>query len=246
MLVITIKIIILAAGYGTRLYPLTLDKPKAFLDIGGITVLDLIMDRLREVKTDGVYVVTNDKFYDLFSEWSRKYEGVRIINDKTRSNEERLGAVGDLKYAIDNERIDDDIVVINSDNVFLFPFKPIFDKFNGISLDMLVLYDVKTKEEASKMGIAKLDDYGNMVYFEEKPKDPSTTLVSIGFYMYKRETVKLLDRYKSEGGRMEGPGFFNAWLTGLKKVNSYIVEGDDKWFDIGTKEIYDYVYNLKK
>lgn len=208
--------------------------------------MDLIMEKLREANLKDVYVVTNNKFYKDFSEWGKKYKNVKIVNDNTNNNEDRLGAYGDFKFVVDKEKINDDVMIINSDNILLFSLKPVIEKFNNMDTDLLVLYDVKTKEEASKMGIAEIDKEGNLVFFEEKPQNPRTTLVSIGVYLYKRETLKLLEQYKKEGGKMEGPGFFNAWLTKFKKVNSYIVEGDDKWFDIGTKEIYDYVCKLVK
>lgn len=214
------------------------------MHLGKGTVLDLIMDRLKEVNIKDVYIVTNNKFYNLFLEWSKKYRNVKVINDGTNSNEDRLGAYGDFKFVVDKEKVNDDIMIINSDNILMFSLKSIVEKFNRINTDLLVLYDVKTKEEASKMGIAEVDKEGNLVYFEEKPKNPRTTLVSIGVYLYKKETLKLLRKYKNDGGSMEGPGFFNAWLSKYKKVNSFIIEGKDKWFDIGTKEIYDYVCRL--
>ena len=129
---IKIRVIILAAGYGTRLYPLTKDKPKALLDVAGKPMIEYIFDRINEVKEiNDIYIVSNSKFYKKFLEWSKNYgdERIEVLNDNTNSNETRLGGIGDMNFVIEKKKIEDDVLVISGDNLFDFNLKEVVKFF---------------------------------------------------------------------------------------------------------------------
>ena len=121
------KAIILAAGYATRLYPLTLNRPKAMLPIGGMAMLDYLVREMALIpQLDEVHIVTNHKFAAQFEKWcdeverDKRYPSLRfaVWDDGTSSNETRLGAVGDMQFTIERAQLDDDVLVAASDNFF--------------------------------------------------------------------------------------------------------------------------------
>ena len=228
------KAIILAAGYGTRLYPLTLDKPKAFVEVNGKPIIDYIIERVDEVEeVDKIFIVTNDKFFPAFEEWKEKAptkKEIIIVNDNTKSNEERLGALGDLLFVLDKERVDDDILLISSDNIFDFDLSAITKERDR---DVVGVYEINI-EEIKKYGVVELDENKKIVGMQEKPQEPKTNLASTGIYLFRKETLHLMRQYKEEGGNMEGPGYFLEWLPKRKDVYGYVFKG--KWFDIGSLE----------
>jgi len=234
------KAIIPAAGYGTRLYPLTKDTPKALLEVKGEPVINHIMKRIEEIgEVDQVFIVTNDLFFKKFDEWSREFRKrtkmeIKVINDGTTSNEDRLGAIGDKHLVIRQEKIDDDVLVISSDNLFDFSLKEIHSLFREKSSPVVGLYDVKSLEKAKLYGVVLTDGKGKMTGFQEKPSEPKSTLASTGIYFYTRESIALLDKYVGEGNSLDAPGNFVEWLHRNSEVYGHAPEG--KWFDIGSIE----------
>ncbi len=232
--------ILLAAGYATRLYPLTRDMPKALLRLGDKTILDMVTDKIDEVEEIGsIYIVTNEKFYGSFLEWSRDYRGskrVKVINDHTASNDNRLGAIGDLKFAIDAEGIDDEILVMASDNIFDFSLNDFTAMYRRINKDMICAHVIENKEDLHSMGVVELDNDGRVLSFEEKPEKPRSDLGVPPFYLYRRETLPLIDEYIAGGNNPDAPGHFIPWLIGKKDVYAYVF--DALRIDIGTPESY--------
>lgn len=231
------------AGYATRLYPLTQDKPKALLEIGGKPMMDHVLEKILELPSvTRVIVVSNHKFADQFKKWAAaRQKSVRVplvvLDDGTTSNETRLGAIGDAQFAIEREHIDDDLVWVSGDNLFTFPLSPAFDAFNRQKTDIIACFDVHRKSEASKMGVVELDSNKRVIGFVEKPLDPSSTLASIGIYFYSRDTVKLFKKYLKTGNSPDKPGDFVAWLYTEKPVFGHVYgEKKDEWFDIGSLE----------
>ena len=141
------KLIILAAGYATRLWPLTKDKPKPLLEIKGKPIVEYILDKIQKIDLiDEIFVVTNDKFFEHFLEWNKNYVSttkITVINDGTKSNEDRLGALGDIKFVVDKFNIEEDIMVILGDNLFEFSYEGIMSVYNEKKKSVIVLYDVK-------------------------------------------------------------------------------------------------------
>ena len=242
------KALILAAGYATRLYPLTKDKPKPLLKVGGKTIMDYLLERLSMIKEiDCVYVVTNEKFYPHFADWAEKtnkssiYENftVKIINDGTKSNETRLGAIADIQYVIDQENIDDSILITAGDNIFQFDFNELSDLFKTKNTDIIGAIRVDDLNRLRKCGVVELNKNGQVVGFEEKPQNPKSHFICPALYIYKRETLSLFKDYLNNGNNPDAPGHFISWLFPRKTVNSYVLKKE--YYDIGNLESYNAV-----
>ena len=232
--------VLLAAGYATRLYPLTENMPKALLKLGDKTILEMVTDKIDEVsEVENIYIVTNEKFHAQFEEWSKTYKGpkkIKVLNDHTTSNDNRLGAIGDLKYVIDNEGIDDEILVMASDNIFGFPLTDFTNAYRAKGTDMICAHTIENKKELRSMGVAELDAEHKVTAFEEKPENPKSDLGVTPFYLYKKDTLPLIDTYLKEGNNPDAPGHFIPWLIGHKDVYAYVF--DAVRIDIGTPESY--------
>jgi glucose-1-phosphate thymidylyltransferase len=230
------KVILLCAGYATRLYPLTEDTPKPLLPVADKPIIQYLLDDLKTIDAvDAIYIVTNDKFAGHFEKWCSAFEypkKIQVINDKTTTNENRLGAIGDIHFTIKKVQIDDDLLIIAGDNIFdlkLHDFIAYAEQHSPAGT--IAAYDVKDRELAKKYGLVKIDNCGTIIDFQEKPKNPDTTLASLGLYFYPRPMLRLIDRYIKEGNNPDQPGNFVAWISKKEAVYSYVFDGI--WFDIG-------------
>ena len=164
--------IILAAGYATRLYPLTKDTPKPLLKVADRAIIEHIIRKVEEINgIDGIYIVTNGKFAAHFSEWLENFDAkipVGIINDGTGSNDDRLGALGDVHFAITNKNIDDDVIVIAGDNLFELSLIDVSNFFRKRKSNVIVLHDVKDIELAKHYGIVEINHNNLFVNFFDK------------------------------------------------------------------------------
>jgi glucose-1-phosphate thymidylyltransferase len=230
-----VKAVILAAGYATRLRPLTDEHPKELLPVGGRPIVDWILDRIAEVEeVDAVHVVTNARKAPQFHVWARE-RGVTLHDDGTTSNEDRLGANGDLRFVVEQAALDDDLLVIAGDNLFDFALADFvaFWRAKGVA-SALAVRDVGSREIASRYGIVDVADDARVVGFVEKPADPPSTLAATATYLYHREHVPLVRRYLDEGNPPDQPGRLIAWLHTREPVFAY--RFDEDWFDIGDFE----------
>lgn len=234
---IRIKAIIPVAGYATRLYPLTENQPKALLEVKGRPILEHIVARLEELpNVDGVFIVSNEKYYKNFADWLAGFEGktklkIKVLNDGTTSNEDRLGQVGDIQFVIEKENIDDELLVVAGDNLFNFSLTPVFEFFKEKKTIVEALWDSKSEEVARQQGIGVLDESGKMVEFQEKPEHPKSTLTGLGIYFFPKEQVSLFKRFVEEGNDADKMGYFMIWLVENSLVYGYTYY--EKWFDIG-------------
>lgn len=230
------KAIILAAGFATRLYPLTQDKSKSLLEIKGKPIIDYILEKIKEIPIDEIIIITNNKFYNNFTAWreNRKdIEKIKILNNGVSFEKEKLGSIGDLLFVIDREKIDEDILVISGDNLFKCSLKKAYDVFKKENKDLSIFYDVQDTEEAKRFGVALVKD-NFLVDFQEKPPEPKSTLCSTSIYFYKKETMGLIKKFNREAENKDQPGLFLQWLYKKVPVYSYVTK--EKWIDIGTKE----------
>lgn len=232
------KAIVLAAGYATRLYPLTLTVAKPLLTVGGRPMIDHILDRLREVdEIEAVHVVTNRKFVDSFHRWAEVQEpgGPQLVvhDDGTASEGDRLGAVGDIAFVIGRAGLGgDDLLVVAGDNLFDFSLAAYVDWWRGKGeASAVALHDVGDLGLAAKYGIVALGDGDRVESFVEKPAKPRSTLAATATYLFHRAHVPLVRRYLGEGSSPDQPGRFVAWLVPRVPVYGYVFEGD--WRDIG-------------
>jgi glucose-1-phosphate thymidylyltransferase len=235
------KAIILAAGYATRMYPLTLDRPKALLPLRGKAVIDYIVEQLNELPAiDHIYVVTNHKFYEHFTKWrDTNVTGVPItvFNDGTTTNDNRLGGIGDMEFAIGKAGIDDDIVVIAGDNYSTYDLKKQYDFFMEKNSDTITAGQIDDVNTLRGFAVAVLDDDGKVLSLVEKPQEPPSNTAIYATYFYKRETLALIKQYLDEGNNPDAPGYFPQWLHERKDIYAYIMDGE--CYDIGTIEVYE-------
>ena len=233
------KVIILAAGYATRLYPLTLTQPKPLLPVAGKPMVDHVLDNLASIGgIDSVYVVTNAKFAGHFQKWADNYRTARlnftVVNDGSTDDSNRLGAIGDLNLVLNREKVDDDIIVVAGDNLFSDRLDG-FGKFcRAKNAPVLGVYDVGCLESARKYGVVNLDGEGKISSFVEKPPQPASTLIGIALYFYPKATLPLIQQYLAEGNNPDQPGRLMQWLYLRQPVYTWAVPG--LWYDIGSKE----------
>jgi glucose-1-phosphate thymidylyltransferase len=233
--------LILAAGYATRLYPLTLDKAKPLLTVGGKPIIEWAMDNLTEVPNlKTVYVVTNDKFASDFQAWSERYQSrqpkfkLKVINDGSKSDEDKLGAIGDINFVVTRENLSrDSLLVIAGDNLFTESLTGFVAHAKETEATVAV-YDVGDVEAIKKYGNIAIDADGIITHFEEKPQKPRGTLAAIALYYYSPEVLSLLTTYLAAGNNPDQPGRFVQWLYTRKPVKTFQIKG--KWLDIGSKE----------
>jgi glucose-1-phosphate thymidylyltransferase len=228
------RALILAAGYATRLAPLTDSIAKQLLPVGGRPMLDWVCDRVEEV-SDDVHLVTNSRFAEDFRRWASGRGGVTVHDDGTLSNEDRLGAIGDIEFVLERAGLDDDLLVIAGDNLFDFglPAFAAFWELKGVA-SAVAVYDCGDLELATHYGVVELDEDDRVVGFEEKPSEPASTLVATATYLYHRAHLPLVSRYLAEGNAPDQPGRLVAWLCGLEPVYGYAFEGE--WYDIGSRD----------
>jgi glucose-1-phosphate thymidylyltransferase len=233
-----LKAIILAAGYAKRLWPLTLEQPKPLLMVGGKPMIEHITEKLEEIRAiDIIYVVTNNKFYSNFSEWAKMHKGdkrIEIINDGTAAEEDKLGAIGDIHYAVKQKNIDDNIFIIAGDNLFDFDIFKLVDRSEENNASAIGLYKLTTLEEARKFGVVAVDYYDKIVEFEEKPQNPKSTLIATACYFLLKEDLEELENCITEKKKPDNMGDFIRHLSQKKPVYGVIYE--EGWIDIGSRD----------
>lgn len=235
------NILILAAGYATRLYPLTLNKAKPLLEVAGKPMIEWVLDNLAPIPDiDTIFVVTNNKFADAFQEWADDYKkrqpklSFKIVNDGSTDDTDKLGAIGDIHHVLNAENaFDKDLLVVAGDNLFSEPVDQFAEHARNYPATLAV-YDVGDLEAIKKYNNITVDSSGRITHFEEKPANPSSTLTGIALYYYRADTLPLINTYVEEGNNPDQPGRLIQWLFPRLEVNTWTVPGT--WFDIGSKE----------
>jgi glucose-1-phosphate thymidylyltransferase len=235
------KLIVLAAGYATRLYPLTLNQPKPLLGVAGKPMLEHVLDNLLPIEEiDHVYVVTNAKFAEHFRRWAEEYGAARggvavtVINDSSTDDSNKLGAIGDLHLVLKQEQIDDDIVVVAGDNLFSDRLAAFGEFCREKGAPVLAVYDVGDLEEIRKYNAIEVGDGGRILFFEEKPARPKSTLTGIALYYYPASALPLIRQYVEEGNNPDQPGRLVQWMYARTPFYTWRVPGI--WYDVGSKE----------
>src|SRR5438445_2405964 len=209
------RALILAAGYATRLRPLTNDVPKQLLPVGGRPMVDWILDKVKEIdEVDEVHLVTNSRYAGQFERWAEGKD-VHVHDDGTTSNDDRLGAIADVRFVADSEEWDgDDIFVIAGDNLFDFSLADFVAFWRGKhdTASAVGLYEHPVRDLLSQYGIVEVDSDDRVIEFVEKPEKPKTNLIATAAYIYDRAHLALLHAYLAEGNSPDQPGNFIAWL----------------------------------
>jgi glucose-1-phosphate thymidylyltransferase len=225
------KALILAAGYATRLSPLTENIPKHLLPVGGRPMVDYVLDRIREVdEVEAIRLVTNAKFAQAFGDWAP--EDVTVHDDGSTSDEDRLGAIGDIGFVLEREGLDDDLLTVAGDNLFFYSLADYVDWWRGKGeASAVAVYEHPDRELVKQYGVVELDADERVVSFVEKPTDPPSNLAATATYVFHRDHVALVPRYLDEGNLPDQPGRFVEWLYSRAPVYGYRFSGE--WYDIG-------------
>lgn len=228
------KAVILAAGYATRMYPLTLNFPKPLLPVGGKSIIDWLTDDITASGINDIYVVTNHRFYPEFLVWSEKRKGVFVLDDGTESNETRLGALRDIEYVTESAGIDDDIFVLAGDNVLDFSFSSFLSYAREKNTSCVMRHFQEDVEKLRRTGVCTIDGDGRVLSMVEKPQNPPSRWAVPPFYYYKRTDLPLLKRAIEEGISTDAPGSFVSYLCKRSTVHAFLMPGHR--YDIGTIE----------
>src|SRR6266545_797870 len=213
------KAIILGGGYATRLRPLTDSIAKQLLPVGGRPMMDWVCAKVEQV-TDDIHVVTNSRFAGDFERWANGRDGVTVHDDGTVSNDDRLGAIGDIAFVLERAGADDDLLVIAGDNLFDFTLGDFADFWRAKgTASAVAVYDCGDLELATHYGVVEVGEDDRVVSFEEKPSEPLSTLVATATYLFHRAHVPLIERYLADGQSADQPGRFVA-----------------TWYDVGNRE----------
>ncbi len=233
--------LILAAGYATRLYPLTENFPKPLLEVQGKTILDWLIDDIDSLNVVDEYVViSNHKFVGHFNEWAaKKSQKITVIDDGTESNETRIGAVRDIQFAIDALELDDDMLVIAGDNLLDFSLTEFIRYAKIKNSSCIMRYFEPSREKLKKCGVVEIDKNDLITDMSEKPSEPKSNWCCPPFYYYKRMDARLVQKGIESGCGVDAPGSFIAWLC--KQTVVHAMEMPGKRYDIGNLESYEAV-----
>ena len=232
------KALILAAGYATRLYPLTEHQPKSLLEVGGKPIIEHIMEKIRLVlNINEVFIVTNHRFFPHFQEWLNSHSPtspqIKLINDGSKSNEDRLGAVGDLHFVLNRYHLKDDLLVIAGDNLFGFSIAHFINYFNLKNKSLVAFHDLKDTEKVKgKYGVGILNG-SKVLDFREKPLEPRSSLASTACYIFTKEDLQLVGE-SIKIGKADNPGDLVKYLVQKSEVHGFVF--DEYWFDVGSFE----------
>jgi glucose-1-phosphate thymidylyltransferase len=230
------KALILAAGYATRLYPITKEYPKPLLKVGNRPIINYIIDKLEVLdEIDEIIVVTNSKFILQFKRWRkglRSQKHISLVDDLTKDLRDRRGAVGDMDFVINKKRLKDNLLVIGGDNLFDSDLEE-FLSFAKVNLYPVIgAYDIKDIRQAGKYGVIKLGKKNRLIDFKEKPKHPKSTLIAMCLYYFPKDRLHLVKEYlNSKTDKHDATGFYIDWLR--RKVPVYGFVFDGRWYDIG-------------
>lgn len=232
------KCLILAAGYATRLYPLTENFPKPLLEVGGKTILDWLVDDIDTAGlVDEYVVISNHKFAHHFDDWAKgKAMKVTVVDDGTSSNETRLGAVKDIQFAIDQLALDDDMLVIAGDNVLDFSLTEFVRYAKQRDTSCIMRYFEPNEQKLTKCGVVEVDRQDRILSMEEKPAQPKSHWCCPPFYYYTRQDAKLVEKGIAAGCGTDAPGSYIAWLCTQTPV--YAMQMPGKRYDVGNLESY--------
>jgi glucose-1-phosphate thymidylyltransferase len=225
------------------MYPLTLNTPKPLLDVAGRTILDRIIDKLeRTPGIDECIIVSNSKFVDHFQDWARQRTarfGIPVLDDGSTDNDNRLGAVADIHFAVKQHAITDDLLVLAGDNLFDFELADFAAFFKKTGCDCITTHRLDDIEQLRRTGVIEVDDAWKVLSFEEKPAMPKTHLAVPPFYIYRKDTLPLFENFLQEGQNADAPGNFIPWLLTRKPVTAFFFPG--KRYDVGSLKSYEAV-----
>lgn len=236
------KALILAAGYATRLYPLTKEYPKPLLEVNKRPIIDYIVDKLETIgQIDEIIVVTNDKFFLRFKKWAKNIKTnkrITLVNDFTKSQSDRRGAIGDMDFVIEKRKIKDDLLVIGGDNIFDADLGRFLSFARGRNCSPSIgTYYVKNLGQAKNYGVVKMNAQKRLIDFKEKPRSPQSRIVAMCMYYFPKPTLGLIAEFlETKPAKADATGFYIDWLRRKTAVYGFVFDGC--WYDIGDYKYY--------
>lgn len=234
------KNIVIAAGYATRLYPLTENFPKPLLEIGNNTILGRLIDDIDRIEDINEHIiVTNHKFAGHFKEWAAKQytkNPIRIVDDGTETNDTRLGAVCDLLLAIERCKVDEDMLVIAADNILDFSFQGFVDYFKEKGTSLIMCHHEPELRRLQRTGVIAVDENMRVLEMQEKPEVPVSNWAVPPFYLYKQSDLPLIKDCMNHGCGFDAPGNLAHYLCGITPMHAWVMPG--RRYDIGTLDSY--------
>ena len=229
--------IILAAGYATRMYPLTLNFPKPLLEVGGKKIIDHLLEDGERSGVERFVVVSNHKFISLFREWAEGKENVMVLDDGSVDNEHRIGAVKDIEFAIEKAGINDDTLILAGDNVLDFSLSSFIEYGKKKGTSCIMRHRETDRARLRKTGVVTIDQSDLVLSMEEKPKEPKSEWAVPPFYYYVKEDLPLIKEGIENGCGTDAPGSFVSYLAERRPVHAFLMPG--KRFDVGSIEGYE-------
>jgi glucose-1-phosphate thymidylyltransferase len=235
------KALILAAGYATRLYPLTKEYPKPLLKVGKKPIINYIVEKMEDLDDiDEIIVVTNSKFIPIFKKWKkclRTKKRISLVDDLTKTLDDRRGAIGDINFAINKKRLKADLIVMGGDNIFEGNLNKFLSFVKSKPYPAIGVYNIKKLSEAKNYGVIKLDKKNRIIDFEEKPKKPKSSLIAMCLYYFPANKIKLIKEYfNRKANKHDATGFYIDWLSKKLPVYGFVFNG--LWYDIGNHKFY--------
>lgn len=238
------KAIILAAGYGTRMGDIAKNTPKPLLPVGGKAIIEYLLDTLSQIREiNHYYIITNGKFYTAFKDWQIDFKAHRnghvsteVFNDQTQSNEQRLGAIGDIQFLLNSIDIREDVVISAGDNLYQVDVLNYYNYFKAKQTDCIGILPIEDREHLKRTGVVEINQDYQVVGFEEKPCEPKSNFACPPLYFLKAETLPLIETYIRDGHNSDAPGNFFNWLHRQKTVYAYPFKGSR--MDVGNPKTY--------
>ena len=239
------KAIILAAGFSTRLYPLTKTFPKALLKVRGRAILDQILKQLLKLaEIEEIWLVTNDVYFSHFSQYleeSDKQKRIKLMTNHSTSPENRLGAIGDLLLIMKKQKIDDHLLVVASDTLTSMKLAEFVSYFGEQDCSITALFDVAKERIRGKLGCASVNQENQITAFVEKPNEPASSLVAIPYYLFHRRDLPLIRAYPASHESMDSPGSLLAYLHQKTRLQALVLPKSGYYYDVGTREAFEAV-----
>jgi len=221
------KCIILCAGYSLDENLKLKETASSLIQVSGKPLINYVIEQLESIDiVDEIYLITNGIYYDRFIEWKKDYSifsKLKIINDNTMAVDANLGAIGDIQYTINIEKITDDILVLSGDVYHDFSIKDLIDNYNN---EILVAgKDLEDKEILKRYGVIK-EENNIIVHMQEKPQQPKGSTLCLGAYIIPSDALKTINEYLSEGYKRTYPGYFLEYIYKIRPVYVYKISGN--------------------
>jgi len=230
-----LKAILLCAGFGTRLYPLTRDRPKPLLPVAEKPIVEYLLDELESTGAiDSTTVVSNQRFYEQFEAWGR--DRVTVLNDGAETNDTRLGAVRDLAFALEHTDTPEGAVVAAGDNLFRISFDAFFRDYAAQPRNLIMRTREPNLDKLRRTGVAEIDEDGRLRRLVEKPERPATEWACPAFYLLEKSALDKVRTFVQDNPQVDAIGGFIAWLCTKEPVHTHEMQG--RRLDIGDRAGY--------